>query len=137
MYSNKKIQEITIGKDRLHVWYKANAKKEILFSDLNGIYLIPNKINQMYAFLSILLALSIATSSFLYLQLEPTLFISFVMLTVIIIKMNNYKKYNMKIKLKDGSSIEKQVPIKAKNGTIDFVNDVRKRIYDDKIENNK
>ena len=48
--------------------------------------------------------------------------------------MNDYKSYGLKIRLKNGAIFEKRVDIKSKHETIDFVNDIRKEIYDYKIK---
>ena len=48
--------------------------------------------------------------------------------------MNDYKRYGLKIRLKNGVVFEKKIDNKSKHETIDFVNDIRKEIYDCKIK---
>jgi hypothetical protein len=48
--------------------------------------------------------------------------------------MNSYKRYGLKICLKNGETIENKIPTKSKHETIDIVNDVRKEVYNYKIK---
>lgn len=135
MYLNKKIENIVIDNDKLLIIYKSGTKNEIQISDLKDIFITVNKINPVYEFLIIIFsAIGTLFASF-YLQANLILIISSLLIVVIMAKANNYKRYGMKINLNNGISLIKQVPLKSKNETIDFVNDVRKKVYISKIEN--
>jgi hypothetical protein len=70
-----------------------------------------------------------------YLKASLILFISSLFLVVIIVKVNIHKRYGISIKLKNRTSIKKNVQLKSKNETVNFVNDVLRKIYNNKIEN--
>jgi uncharacterized membrane protein len=135
MYFNKKIENIVIDNDRLLIIYKSGTQNEIQISDLKDIFLTVNKINPVYEFLIIILSAIATLFAFFYLQANLILIISSLLIVVIMAKANNYKRYRLKINLNNGISLIKQVPLKSKNQTIDFVNDVRKKVYICKIEN--
>lgn len=134
MYFNTKIDRIITKDDQLHIFYKTGTKDEILISDLKDIYITVNKINPVYEFLIIIFSVIGTLFAFFYLHANPILIISSVLIVVIMAKANNYKRYGIKINLKNGVSLTKRVPLKSKNETIDFVNDVRKKVYNNKIE---
>lgn len=134
MNYNQKIEEITIGDDALIISYKTGIKNKILFSELKDIFITANKIDPFYEFLINISSTIIALFSFFYLQANLILIISSLLIVVILVKMNNYKRYGMRINLKNGLFIKKRIPFKQKNETIDFVNDVRKKVYNNKIE---
>lgn len=134
MYFNKKIKKITINDDGLLISYKTGSKNKILFSELKDIFITVNKINPIYEFLIAMFSAIVALFIFFYLQADPILIISFLLIITIMVKMTNYKRYGVQIKLKNGISIKKQVPLKSKNDTVDFVNDVRRKVYNNKIE---
>ncbi|MEZ7507140.1 hypothetical protein [Flavobacterium sp. Arc2] len=134
MNFNIKIDQIVLDNDRLIILYKSGTKKEILISDLKDIYITVNKIKPIYEFLIIIFSVVGTLFAFFYLQANLILIISSLLIVVITAKMNNYKQYGMKINLKNGITIIKRVPLKSKNDTINFVNDIRKKVYNSKIE---
>ncbi|MEZ7500682.1 hypothetical protein QO200_18360 [Flavobacterium sp. Arc3] len=134
MNFNIKIDQIVLDNDRLIILYKSGTKKEILISDLKDIYITVNKIKPIYEFLIIIFSVAGTLFAFFYLQANLILIISSLLIVVITAKMNNYKQYDMKINLKNGITIIKRVPLKSKNDTINFVNDIRKKVYNSKIE---
>ena len=129
MIINTKFKKITLVKNGLILCHKSKPKKEISFSELDEIYITVNKIKPIYSLLIILLSIGIAAFSFLYLQTDIILLIAFLIVVTIIFKMNDYKSYGLKIRLKNGETFEKKVPVKSKHEMIDIVNDVRKEIY--------
>lgn len=134
MYFNTKIDRIIINNDQLDIFYKTGMKDEILISDLKDIFITVNKINPIYEFLIIMLFTVSTLFAIFYLQANLILIISSLLILVTIAKMNKHKRYGMKINLKNGITIKKRVPLKSKNDSIDFVNDVRKKVYKSKIE---
>lgn len=135
MIINTKFKKITLVKNGLILDYKSKPKKEISFSELDEIYITVNKIKPIYSLLIILLSIGIAAFSFLYLQTDIILLIAFLIVITIIFKMNDYKSYGLKIRLKNGETFEKKVPVKSKHEMIAIVNDAPKEIYNYKIKN--
>jgi hypothetical protein len=88
----------------------------------------------IYIALIFALSIGLAGFSYIYFQIDLILLIAFLLVITIILKMNDYKSYGLKIRLKNGAIFEKRVDIKSKHETIDFVNDIRKEIYDYKIK---
>jgi hypothetical protein len=88
----------------------------------------------IYIALIFSLSIGLAGISYIYFQIDLILSIAFLLVITIILKMNDYKSYGLKIRLKNGAIFEKRVDIKSKHETIDFVNDIRKEIYDYKIK---
>lgn len=133
MILKNKIEEITLDKKGIILSYKEREQKEILYSELNEIYITVNKIKPFSEFLIILISVSIATFSFLILQTNIILTLSLLIIFTTIVKMNTYKRYALKICLKNGDIIKKKITAKSKHETIDIVNDVKKEIYNYKI----
>jgi hypothetical protein len=134
MILKNKIEEITLDQKGIILSYKERDQKEILYSELNEIYITVNKIKPFSEFLIILISISIATFSFLILQTNIILTLSLLIIFTIIVKTNTYKRYGLKICLKNGETIEKKILAKSKHETIDIVNDVKKEIYNYKIK---
>ena len=132
MILKNKIKGITLDEKGIILNYKERAQKEILYSELNEIYITVNKIKPFSEFLIILIC--IATFSFLILQTNIILTLSLLIIFTTIVKMNTYKRYGIKICLKNGNTIEKKILAKSKHETIDIVNDVKKEIYNYKIQ---
>ena len=134
MILKNKIKEITLDEKGIILNYKERAQKEILYSELNEIYITVNKIKPFSEFLIILILICIAAFSFLILQTNIILTLSLLIIFTTIVKMNTYKRYGIKICLKNGNTIEKKILAKSKHETIDIVNDVKKEIYNYKIQ---
>jgi hypothetical protein len=133
MILKNKIQEITLDKKGIILNYKEREQKEILYSELNEIYITVNKTRPFYEFIIILISVCIATFSFLILQTNIILTLCLLIIFTTIVKMNTYKRYALKICLKNGDIIKTKIPSKSKHETIDVVNDVKKEIYNYKI----
>ena len=134
MILKNKIEEITLDKKGIILSSKERVQKEILYSELNEIYITVNKIKPVSEFVIILISVCIAIFSFLILQTNIILTLSLLIIFTTIVKMNTYKRYALKICLKNGETIEKKIPAKTKHETIDIVNDVKKEIYNYKMK---
>lgn len=130
-----KFERITLVKNGLILDYKSKQKKEILFSELDKIYITVKNMKIIYELSIILLSMGIAALSYFYLQTDIILLIAFLIVIAIVLKMNDFKSYGLKIRLKTGTTFEKKVPAKSKHETIDLVHDVRKGIYNYKTKN--
>ncbi|MFE3869466.1 hypothetical protein ACFX5E_15485 [Flavobacterium sp. LS2P90] len=134
MIFKNKIEEITLDKKGLILSYKERAQKEILYSELNEIYITVNKTKPFTEFIIILISICIALFSFLLLKTNIILTLSVLIIFTIVVKMSTYKRYGLKICLKNGDTFEKKIPANSKHETIDIVNDVKKEIYNYKIK---
>lgn len=133
MFLNNKFEKIVITKKGIMLSNKSNKKKEILFSELDKIYITINKIPKIYEVLFVLFSIGIAVFSLLYQQPHIILPISFLIIVAVIKKMNTYKIYRLKICLKNGTFFKKHIPLKLKYESIDLINDVKKELYNYKI----
>ncbi|MFE3872661.1 hypothetical protein ACFX5F_15670 [Flavobacterium sp. ZS1P70] len=134
MIFKNKLEEITLDKEGMILNCKERAQKEILFSELNEIYITVNKRKPFSEFLIILISVCIASFSFLFLQTNIVLTLSVLLIFTIVVRMSTYNRYGVKICLKNGEIIEKKIEAKSKHEIIDIVNDVKKEIYNYKIK---
>lgn len=134
MILTNNFRKLTLNKKGILIILKTKEKKEILFSDLDQIYITINKMKTIYEVLILLSAITIATFLYLNLQIDSILIIAFLVAIVIILIKNDYKSYSLKLSLKNGEIFENKVQSKSKHETIDIVNEVRKEIYNYKIK---
>ena len=130
-------RKLTLNKNGVLLIVKTKEKKEILFSDLDQIYITINKMKTIYEVLILLSAITLATFLYLHLQIDSILIVVFLVVIVIILIKNDYKSYSLKLRLKNGEIFENKVQSKSKNETIDIVNEVRKEIYNYKIKKSR
>ncbi len=126
--------ELSLSENGILLIFKTKEKKQILFSDLDQVYITVNKIKTIYIALIFAISIGLAGFSYITFQIDLILIIAFLLVITIILKMNDYKRYGLKIRLKNGVVFEKKIDIKSKHETIYFVNDIRKEIYDCKIK---
>lgn len=134
MIFTNNFRKLTLNKKGILIILNTKEKKEILFSDLDQIYITINKMKTIYEVLILLSAITIATFLYLNLQIDSILIIAFLVAIVIILIKNDYKSYSLKLSLKNGEIFENKVQSKSKHETIDIVNEVRKEIYNYKIK---
>lgn len=134
MILTNNFRKLTLDKNGILLILKAQEKKEILFSDLEQIYITVNKMKTIYEVLILLFATGLAAFNYLFFQIDLILIIAFLVFIAIILKKNDYKSYSLKLRLKNGEIFENKVQSKSKHETIDIVNEVRKEIYNIKIE---
>lgn len=123
------LKEITIGKKELILKYKEKESKEILFSNINKIYIKVKKVPFKYILFFVGLYISfvlllVGKYGFNLVVLSPSLLI-----LVGVIKINSYKRYVLKIKLNNGDSIIQPIPLKLKYKTIEDIKKVRKAVF--------
>lgn len=135
MQFNSKIEKITIVDNGLLVFYNTGTQKELLFSELKDVFITVRRIDPIDKLLIIMFSAIVALFIFFNPQANLILIISSLLIVLIILKMKNYKRYVMIINLKNGMSIKNKIPLKSKNDAVNFVNDVRKKAYNNKIEN--
>ncbi|TDE07716.1 hypothetical protein [Flavobacterium sandaracinum] len=127
--------ELNIEKNKLILNSKKKDQKAILFSEVDEIYISVHKFPSLLELVPFLFLIIIATLCLLYLSLEIMLFLPPLLILTFIIKMNDYKSYELKIRLKNGVFFTKKVPLKLKYETLDIISDIRKQIYNYRIDN--
>lgn len=130
-----KFKEITLVEHGIILNKRGKIKKEILFSELDQIYISVNKMKLSNKFLIILLLLFSGLFSHLYLQVEIPIILAYLTVIIFILKMKKFRNYTLKIRLKNGKTFEKKIAEKLKQEAIDIINEIRKEIYDSKIKN--
>ena len=117
-------KKITLAEQEIILTYKFKKTKQILFSELDQTHIKINKIKPVYKLIFIFILLFLSVLSYLYLQINVILLTTIFLIILTIIKMNDYKSYTIKIRLKNGEIIEEKIQTKSKLETIDIVNDV-------------
>lgn len=127
-------RKLTLTTNGILLILKTKEKKQILFSDLDLIYITVNKMKTIYEVLILLSAIGLAAFNYLFFQIDLILIIAFLVVISIIFKKNDYKSYSLKLRLQNGQIFKNKVPLKSKHDTIDMVNEVRKEIYNIKMK---
>lgn len=122
-------KKITIGEKGVILKFKTKEQKEIPFSEINKIYIKVKKTPVLFTFLFVAVSLSVVLLSLWIFGFKLILFSPLFLILVGIIKLNNYKRYVLKIKLKSGKSIIQPIPLKLKYKTIDDITKIRKALF--------
>ena len=111
------LKKITIGEKSLILMFKSKEPKEISFSEINKIYIKIKKVPLLYIVLFVGVSLSVVLSSLWIFGFNWILFSPLFLIVVGVIKLTSYKRYILKIKLKNGSSVIQPIPLKLKHKT--------------------
>ena len=125
----KKKKKITIGEKSLILMFKSKEPKEISFSEINKIYIKIKKVPLLYIVLFVGVSLSVVLSSLWIFGFNWILFSPLFLIVVGVIKLTSYKRYILKIKLKNGSSVIQPIPLKLKHKTIEDIKKVRRAVF--------
>ena len=123
------LKKITIGEKELILKFKSKEPKEISFSEINKIYIKVKKVPLKYIMLFVGVSLSVILFSLWIFGFKWILFSPILLILVGVIKLNSYKRYVLKIKLKNGSSVLQPIPLKLKYKTIEDIKKVRKAVF--------
>ena len=123
------LKKITIGEKEMILKFKSKESKEISFSEINKIYIKVKKVPLKYIMLFVGVSLSVILFSLWIFGFKWILFSPILLILVGVIKLNSYKRYVLKIKLKNGSSIIQPIPLKLKYKTIEDIKKVRKAVF--------
>ncbi|CAM4083998.1 hypothetical protein [Flavobacterium weaverense] len=126
---------LNIEKNRLIAISKKTVKKEIMFSDLDAIYITVRKSSNFNNAVFLLLSVLLLSVFLFFISHDIALLIPPGLIILTIIKMNYYKGYDLKIRLKNGTIFKMKFPVELKNENINIVNLIRKRVYDYRIAN--
>jgi hypothetical protein len=133
MVVKHRFKEVSIGKNSLIFTLKFNNQKEISLSEIDKVYLKPNKKSLLYAFVYIVSSLIIVLFLYWY-SMDIALIVSLILIVIMGNKLNNYKSYELKISTKNGDFFIKKISKGLRYATIDFINSVRKEIFDYEIK---
>lgn len=123
------LKKITIGEKEMILKFKSKESKEISFSEINKIYIKVKKVPLKYIMLFVGVSLSVILFSLWIFGFKWILFSPILLILVGVIKLNSYKRYVLKIKLKNGSSVIQPIPFKLKYKTIEDIKKVRKAVF--------
>ena len=123
------LKKINIGEKSLILMFKSKEPKEISFSEINKIYIKVKKVPLKYIMLFVGVSLSVVLFSLWIFGFKLILFSPLFLILVGVIKLNSYKRYVLKIKLKNGSSVIQPIPLKLKYKTIEDIKKVRKAVF--------
>jgi hypothetical protein len=123
------LKKITIGEKELILKFKSKEPKEISFSEINKIYIKVKKMPLKYIMLFVGVSLSVIIFSLWIFGFKWILLSPLFLILVGVIKLNSYKRYVLKIKLKNGSSVIQPIPLKLKYKTIEDIKKVRKAVF--------
>ncbi len=126
MNTNTRINDIRIVEHGLILRNGKNKEKEILFSELDKIYIKVIKLNPLYELGLILAAFALVFFAIEYVTFEKVVFLSLSSVVPFFVKTNYYKSYGLRICLKDGSVFRKKVALSAKDKNISLVSEVRR-----------
>ncbi|MFH6970852.1 hypothetical protein [Flavobacterium petrolei] len=129
-----KFKEITLAERGIILNKRGKIKKEVLFSELDQIYISVHKMKLSNKFLIILVLLFSGLFSHLYLQVDIPIILAYLTVIIFILKMNKFRNYTLQIRLKNGKTFEKKIAVKLKQEAIYLINEIRKEIYDFKID---
>ena len=126
MSANTRINDVRIVEHGLILLNGKNEEKEILFSELDKIYIKVIKINPVYELGLILAAFALVFFSIQWVTFEKVVFLSLSSVVPFFVKTSHYKSYGLRICLKDGSVFRKKVALSAKDRNVLFVSEVRR-----------
>jgi hypothetical protein len=108
---------------------KSREQKEIPFSEIDRISIEVLKIPVIYVVIFAILSTSIVLFSLWIYGFDLVIISPLLLIVLGIVKLNNYKRYFLRINLKTGNSIIQRIPLKLKHKTINTVNKIRKEFF--------
>lgn len=122
-------KKITIGEKSVILKFKSKEPQEISFSEINKIYIKVKKVPLKYMVLFVGVTLSVVLLCLFIFGLKLILFSPLFLILAGVIKLNSYKRYVLKIKLKNGSLVNQPIPLKLKYKIIEDIKKVRKLLF--------
>lgn len=119
-------KKITLLENGLILKFASKSPIEISFSEIKSIYIKVKKTPVKWILLFVASSLSIVFVLLLIFGTKLVVFSPLFLIVVGVLKLNSYKRYVLKIKLKNGTSILQNVPLKLKYKTVEDIKKVRK-----------
>jgi hypothetical protein len=123
------LRKINIREKSLILKFKSKEPKQISFSEINKIYIKIKKVPLQYIVLFVGVSLSAVLFSLWIFGFKWILLSPLFLIVAGVIKLTIYKRYVLKIKLKNGSSVIEPIPLKLKYKTIEDIKKVRKAVF--------
>lgn len=123
------LRKINIGEKSLILKFKSKEPKQISFSEINKIYIKIKKVPLQYIVLFVSVSLSAVLFSLWIFGFKWILLSPLFLIIAGVIKLTSYKRYVLKIKLKNGSSVIEPIPLKLKYKTIEDIKKVRRAVF--------
>jgi len=136
MTFNTKFDDLTIVEYGLILRQGKKAGREILFSELDKIFIKVYKLKPVYELGFILLPFLLIYLSVQYVTLEKLMFVGLLTIIPVFVKINNYKNYGLIICLKDGTIFRKKVSLSMKAENISIINAVIRERFNYSIKIN-
>lgn len=121
--------DISLADKGIILGLKSNEQKEIPFSEIDRISIEVLKIPLIYVVIFAILSTSIVLFSLWIYGFDLVIISPLLLIVLGIVKLNNYKRYFLRINLKTGNSIIQRIPLKLKHKTINTVNKIRKEFF--------
>jgi len=131
-----KFKTLSLTENGLILKNKNKEEKNVLFTEVNKIYIKKCKFSLLNKILSLSITLILLSISAKYLPVSIMLLVSIILLTTLIVKMNTYKWYQLNLHLIDGTSHYKVFNSSAKQSHITLVNVIRKGYFDCRYKSN-
>lgn len=130
-----KFNDMIINDDSLILIKRKNECKQILFSDLQLIYISPLKLPKSVLLISVFFILLFIGLMTVAVAIEFLIPIVLLATVPMFIKFSYYSGYELRIKLNDGSLCKMKFSLALKSNMIMTVNKIKKSIYQSKVSN--
>ncbi|SHF76654.1 hypothetical protein SAMN05444396_101285 [Flavobacterium segetis] len=130
-----KFNDMIINDDSLILIKRKNECKQILFSDLQLIYISPLKLPKSVLLISVFFVLLFIGLMTFAVAIEFLIPIVLLATVPMFIKFSYYSGYELRIKLNNGSLCKMKFSIALKSNMIMTVNKIKKSIYQSKVSN--
>ena len=130
-----KFNDMIINDDSLILIKIKNECKQILFSDLQLIYISPLKLPKSVLLISVFFVLLFIGLMTFAVAIEFLIPIVLLATVPMFIKFSYYSGYELRIKLNDGSLCKMKFSLALKSNMIMTVNKIKKSIYQSKVSN--
>jgi uncharacterized membrane protein YbjE (DUF340 family) len=136
MISKNSFDVIGISDRNVILEFKSKERVKINFSELNTIWIKKNKMSQIQILLS-LLVLIVGLVFYILFNFIINFYILFLffLFFLAVVKISNYKSYELHIILNNGTVYKKRIPLKLRYETITIINTIKKKKYYYKIDN--
>ena len=124
-----RFKNISLSENGVVLSFQSDEQKFFLYSEINKIYLIINKVSLIHVILFISFSIIILVFSLWVIDTDAALLFSILLIIYGIVRMKNYKRYGIKIGLKNGIFFENNVPLKLKYESIDIIYKIRNEIF--------
>lgn len=120
---------LTLVENKLVLKYRKKQLNQILFSEIDKIYIKVYKLKPIYGFLVVLSPMLFAFPYFEFIKLNVEMTIVLFPVIPALVKTSRFNRYGLVIILKDGSVYRKKVPLKLKSDTVELINEVKKKCF--------